>query len=91
MGIFSCFWGWLGWSEDDTFSGGQESTLGTTNSCCCDVNPATGLPMINECGGVDVAGNPYGVNLDHNDHWPSCDTGTSMDTNSSAPFSVWDD
>lgn len=27
----------------------------------CDINPATGLPMIDGCGGLDVGGNPYGV------------------------------
>ena len=27
------------------------------------INPATGLPMINGIGGVDVAGNPYGADL----------------------------
>lgn len=27
------------------------------------INPATGLPMINGIGGVDVAGNPYGTDL----------------------------
>lgn len=26
------------------------------------INPATGLPMLEE-GGVDVAGNPYGANI----------------------------
>ncbi|WP_291772523.1 peptidase [Castellaniella sp.] len=25
-------------------------------------NPATGLPMVGGIGGVDVAGNPWGVN-----------------------------
>lgn len=32
----------------------------------CAVNPATGLPMTKMaggCGGVDTAGNPYGVDL----------------------------
>lgn len=31
-----------------------------------DVNPATGLPMLGDVGGVDVGGNPFGMNLsDH--------------------------
>jgi hypothetical protein len=89
MGIFSCFFGWMGWGGGDTYSGDQESTLGTTDNCCHEVNPATSLPM-GSCG-LDVAWNPYGVNLSQHDYWPSCDAGTSMDTNSSAPFSVWDD
>jgi len=46
-------------------------------------NPATGLPMVGGIGGVDVAGNPYGIDmsahmhashsnhhLPHHDHWP---------------------
>jgi hypothetical protein len=32
------------------------------------INPATGLPMINRgIGGVDVGGNPFGLNLDRRD------------------------
>lgn len=27
------------------------------------VNPATGLPMIGDIGGVDIGGNPFGANL----------------------------
>jgi hypothetical protein len=31
----------------------------------CAINPATGLPMIGgDCSGIDVMGNPYGVDLD---------------------------
>lgn len=28
-----------------------------------DVNPATGLPMVGDIGGVDVGGSPYGLDL----------------------------
>ena len=31
-----------------------------------DVNPTTGLPMIDESG-IDVGGNPYGCDLSDND------------------------
>lgn len=31
------------------------------------INPATGLPMTGGFGSVDVAGNPYGVDLDDRD------------------------
>jgi len=32
------------------------------------INPATGLPMVTPgIGGVDVAGNPFGLNLDRRD------------------------
>lgn len=89
MSIFSCFWNWLGGVGYDTSDSDLETMASTHDSCCHEVNPATSLPM-GSCG-LDVAGNPYGVNLSQHDHWPSCDTGTSMDTNSSTPFSVWDD
>lgn len=32
-----------------------------------EVNPATGLPMIDDIGSIDVAGNPYGVDLHSGD------------------------
>ena len=51
MGLFK----WL-------FGTSDQSTTSTT-----DINPATGLPMTNGIGGVDVGGNPYGVDLDDND------------------------
>jgi len=31
------------------------------------VNPATGLPMINGIGSVDVAGNPFGTDMNQSD------------------------
>ncbi len=35
-----------------------------------DINPATGLPMVGDIGGLDVGGSPYGMDLhqsgDHN-------------------------
>ena len=32
-----------------------------------EINPATGLPMIDGIGGVDVGGSPFGTDL-HSDH-----------------------
>lgn len=90
MGIFSYFWSWMGWGGDDTFASSQGAMDDTPDTGCCEVNPATGLPMLGGCGGVDVAGNPYGVNLDHHESWSSCDTGLDPDTNSCTPFSSWD-
>lgn len=90
MSIFRGFWNWLGWSGcGDTFDSGLETIANAHDSYCHDVNPATSLPM-GSCG-LDVAGNPYGVNLNQHDHWPSCHAGTSVDTYSSTPFSAWDD
>jgi hypothetical protein len=31
------------------------------------INPATGLPMVHGAGGVDMAGNPFGMDLQAND------------------------
>jgi hypothetical protein len=28
-----------------------------------DINPSTGLPMVGDIGGVDVGGNPYGMDM----------------------------
>lgn len=34
-----------------------------------EINPATGLPMLGDIGGVDVMGNPYGIDLNQSaDH-----------------------
>lgn len=45
-----------------------------------EVNPATGLPMINGVGSVDVQGNPYGVDLAEitTHHEPSYDDGSNF-------------
>jgi len=82
MGIFE----WLGglFSDDNISSRGIDDDH---HSCTPGVNPATGLPMI-DCGNaIDVAGNPYGVDL-HDSHGSSA---FSDDTwSSSASFSLND-
>lgn len=43
-----------------------------------EINPANGLPMIDDIGGVDIEGNPYGTDsnqddnfgIDTDDWWP---------------------
>ncbi|MFZ2974631.1 MAG: hypothetical protein WA049_18525 [Ferribacterium limneticum] len=55
---------------NNLFSWNHESGLGDSLSTdepmkTIEINPATGLPMIgDDCGGIDVAGNPYGIDLD---------------------------
>ena len=49
----------------DTLTGWDSNSLGGL----IDINPATNLPMISEYGGVDVGGNPYGVNNSFDDGW----------------------
>lgn len=42
------------------------------------VNPATGLPMLDDCtGGVDVGGSPYGTD----NHHGTMDSFSGMDSN----------
>lgn len=61
--------GWFGFgSPDDLGSGGVTGWQDDART----VNPASGLPMV---GGLDVAGNPYGTNMQ--DSCPSRPTGTA--------------
>lgn len=49
----------------------------------CTINPASGLPMIgDDCGGIDVAGNPFGTDL-------SDFSGSVDDTSSHSTDSDW--
>ena len=52
-------------------------TLGRNDSA---INPANGLPMIDGCGGIDVAGNPYGFDFSHDSFdMSSSSIGSSFD------------
>jgi len=62
------------------FSSGDATDLEQSGPCPaedagCAINPATGLPMVGGCGGVDVAGNPFGVDLSST----NCDTSSAAD------------
>ena len=50
-------WNWL-FGDDATSATFQADAA---PMAACDINPATGLPMLDGCGGLDVGGNPYGV------------------------------
>lgn len=39
----------------------------TSDGHHCDINPANGLPMVGGCGGLDIEGNPYGIDFSHDD------------------------
>lgn len=66
---------WLDWifgwfsfrSPDDS---GSDSVTGVQDETCT-INPASGLPMVGGCGGWDVAGNPYGMNVQDSWHQPT--------------------
>jgi hypothetical protein len=71
------FWNWL-------FGG--DAMPGTDQACVSpmDINPATGLPMIDGSGGLDVGGSPFGVDVNFHsaDHQPMAD----LDFGSSSGF-----
>jgi hypothetical protein len=50
-----------------------------THPVATDINPATGLPMLGDVGGVDVAGNPYGLDLGCHTFDSLCDVLPSFD------------
>jgi len=59
----------------------------TTNTAT--INPASGLPMTDGIGSLDVAGNVFGT--DSSSHWGSADSDTSWDSSSSFDTSSsWD-
>ena len=58
-------WNWL--FDDVT------ETAALPNMDSPTINPATGLPMLGEdIGGLDVGGNPYGIDLHSATDWTSC-------------------
>ncbi|MCE5361478.1 hypothetical protein [Candidatus Igneacidithiobacillus taiwanensis] len=64
--------------SNDNSSTSQQSSMGHDDGC--DINPATGLPMIGGCGGIDVEGNPYGTDL--NDDYSSTSSWDDFSTSS---------
>jgi hypothetical protein len=58
---------------------------------CPSVNPATGMPMIDGCGGLDLEGNPFGTDLHQfDDFWSTSGIEISDDSWMSTSGS-WDD
>lgn len=66
MNLFNHVFGW--------FSSANDDDLPDTNCLLSpDINPATGLPMLDEgLGGVDVGGSPFGFDI-HEDSGPGVD------------------
>jgi hypothetical protein len=56
-------WKWLLGGDVSTDSHNTHLTAATHGA---EVNPATGLPMVDGCSGVDVGGNPYGMDWQKN-------------------------
>jgi hypothetical protein len=62
-------WNWFSgmFSGDGTSSSTDLGSELSSSHAGCDINPATGLPMVGGCGGVDVHGNPYGADINEQD------------------------
>jgi hypothetical protein len=56
-----------------------------------DINPSTGLPLVGDIGGVDVAGNPYGVALTAHTIDGFCDAGSYFDVGCDPVAGLGDD
>jgi hypothetical protein len=99
--MFSWIRNWF--TEDSTTTAGESITTSSgigSDDDGCTVNPATGLPMIDGCASVDVAGNPFGTDLNDwsgssglDDSWSSTDDWSSSSTDdwSGGGFSSWED
>lgn len=94
----------------DLFGGGSESSTQTQLFCnshsselfsssseSTAINPANGLPMIDGVSGVDIEGNPYGLDSSHDhwstsnfDHYGSTDFGSTDSWNTDS-FGSWPD
>lgn len=92
MAFWNDIFDWLGWSghsHDD--SGGADSITISheppDNHVC--VNPATSLPMLNGCGGLDVGGSPFGVDIHH--HGDALSSSCSYSTDDWCRSSDWND
>lgn len=77
---------WLSSSSDDNVG----SALDGPDDAGCSINPATGLPMVGDCGSVDVGGSPYGMDMHHED-WSASSMDNGLHDDAWASPSAWDD
>lgn len=82
----------FGWLSSGNMGDSSPDSVPSQDETCT-TNPATGLPMVSGWGGVDVGGNPYGMNLHDNwTHSTSWDSSSSDSNNwDSGISSSWDD
>lgn len=83
MSLWNSILGWF-WPDDDS-ANTDPSSIGQDDAYCT-INPATGLPMVGGCGGVDVAGNPFGVDWSHH----ATDSLNNADCSYSSDAGCWD-
>lgn len=82
----------LSWCGLDTNMEAASCSYNPSENHGCTVNPASGLPMVDGCSGLDVAGNPFGLDL-HHDTWSPIPGSCSDSIWSSSVFdssSTWD-
>lgn len=91
MGLFSWMMELFGSSiENSSTDGGilhsdTDNHCGTTGLDLIEINPANGLPMIGGSAGVDIEGNPYGLDSAH-DHMGSSAFDDSWSSGTSSSF-----
>ena len=87
------FWNKLfDWLNGPVGTDSEGSSFEVTDSTfdCPSVNPATGLPMIDDCGGIDVGGSPFGTDIHHFDDLLST-SGIEISDDSWMSTTSWDD
>ncbi len=92
MSLWNIFLGWLSSSSDMGETVNDDFGASSFDNHGCDINPASGLPMVGGCAGLDIEGNPYGTDL-HSDSWSSPSPDFSDDTWASSGLdssSSWD-
>ena len=88
MSIWNTLFAWFGSTAGADMSSSDSGFSPFDDHHHCDINPTTGLPMLGECGGIDIAGNLFGLDLHHDDMWSSTSNGFDSCSDST---SSWDD
>ena len=76
--------------EDDDFWRHRHQSHEDASGSFHTINPASGLPMIDDMGGFDVAGNPYGTDSSNWDDY-SMSGRSTMDDSFTSSYSSFDD
>ena len=91
MKFFDYLFDWLGSVASDAGVDDVGSGLDMSDDAVCTINPATGLPMIDDCGGIDMGGSPFGMDIHHDDLESSINSGLRDDNDTWVSTSGWDD
>lgn len=95
MSFWNNFMGWFWDVWPGSGSGEEGGTADSWNAGAhadpvCTINPGSGLPMVDGCSGLDIQGNPYGVDLHHQFHDGHCTSAPSWDDPFQAGSTDWD-